>query len=80
MKYSIEDFHITSTDMDLELFTDNSYRDRITQCINEVMSQYESDNHKVFSEPGKMFIRCYESMIIISDSTAANRLIGFLSE
>ena len=73
MKYGIEDFHIVSTDMDLELFTDDSYRDSITQCINEVMSQ-----HKDFSKSGKMFIQCYESIIIISDSTKSNRLIGIL--
>ncbi len=73
MKYGIEDFHIVSTDMDLELFTDDGYRNSITQCINEVMSQ-----HKGFYKPGKMFIQCYESIIIISDSTKTNRLIGIL--
>lgn len=79
MKYSIEDFHITSTDMDLELFTDDSYKSSVNQCINDVMTQYERDNHKDYSKSDKkMFIECYQSIIIITDKTAADRLIGIL--
>ena len=78
MKYSLEDFHITSTDMDLELFTDDSYKASVNNCINEVMREYKRDNHKDFPKSKKMFIECYRSIIIITDKTADNRLIGIL--
>lgn len=82
MKYSIKDFHITSTDMDLELFTDESYKDKVNRCINEVMSEYESNNHTDYSRSKhKMNLECYQSIILITDKSnkaAANKLIGIL--
>ena len=78
MKYSIEDFKITSTEMDLELFTDDSYKDSVNRCINEVIREYEREHHRKFPKSKKMNIECYRSIIIITDGTEENRLIGIL--
>ena len=68
-EYSIQDFTIVSTECDMLLFFCSDYQRVVTETINKLLAEYESNNNYDYSKSNnKLNLICHKSMIELRDN------------
>lgn len=73
-EYSIQDFYLVSTECDMLLFFCSDYQRVVTESINKLLVEYESDNND------KLQLICHKSMIELRDNKNNIYLSDFIGD
>lgn len=73
-EYSIQHFYLVSTECDMLLFFCSDYQRVVTESINKLLAEYESDNND------KLQLICHKSMIELRDNKNNIYLSDFIGD